>query len=332
MLTIERGGQLSTLQDGGRFGNQALGVTVGGAVDDVALNVGNWLVGNEQAVAAIEMTWLGARLRFHQDTLIALTGADSEIRCGGAAVPMWRPVWIRKGSLLCVDRVTGGARVYLCIHGGIPVEKVLGGFGTHLSSKFGGFKGRALSKDDVLNTTPQLPLYPHLLACIKSPRIDFAAPRWQLSVWRDWSIAHEQQIRLLPGIDQSHLGIAGMSALHSQGFTVQTQSDRQALKIAGPELIASNYQYQSSGMCFGVVQLPPDGKPLVLLADYQTTGGYPVIGVVASVDRCRLAQLIPGDVIKFSTITLAEAHQLLDAREKHMQSMLKNLKWQWENG
>ena len=332
MLTIERGGQLSTVQDAGRFGNQALGVTVGGAVDDVALKVGNWLVGNEHNAAAIEMTWLGPRLRFHQDTLIALTGAQGEIHCGGAAVPMWRPVWIRKGALLCTDRIHEGARVYLCLNGGVQVESVLGGFGTHLGSHFGGHKGRSLSKDDVLNTASQANLYPHLLACLKSPNIDFASPRWQLSVWRDWSIAHEQQIRLLPGIDQSNLGIAGMQALHAQAFTVQAQSDRQALKLTGPALIASNYQYQSSGMCFGVVQLPPDGQPLVLLADYQTTGGYPVIGVVANVDRCRLAQLVPGDTLRFAPITLAEAHQLLAAREKHMQSMLKNLKWQWANG
>lgn len=317
-LSVLAPGQLTTVQDAGRWGSQGLGVSPGGAADPLALRVGNWLAGNTGEAAALEITWAGPRLAFTGETLIALTGAETEARCGGAPVPGWRPVWIAAGSVLAIGALSAGARAYLCVQGGIQVAPVLGGRGTDLRNRFGGHDGRPLTRGDTLVLAPQPRRYRHLYAALAARPSGFAAPPWRVSMWRDSARPSAAPIRLLPGPDQERLSPGQHAVLFSAGFEVQTRSDRQALRLGGPVLDLRVPQRRSAGVCRGVLQLPPDGHPILLLADHQTTGGYPVIGVAAAIETPRLAQLRPGDRLHFEPCTLADAHRLLAEREQRL--------------
>ncbi|WP_295391382.1 biotin-dependent carboxyltransferase family protein [uncultured Thiodictyon sp.] len=332
MLKVLRGGQLSSVQDAGRMGFQALGVTPGGALDTVALRVGNWLVGNADHLAAIEMTWAGLQVSFTEDALIALTGALAEVSCEALSVPFWRPVWIRRGSVLQMGQVIEGARVYLCVQGGIVTPTVMGGQGTDLRNRFGGHAGRALKAGDTLVVGPQPNRYPRLHAGLQCSPAGFASPPWQVSMWRDSGMPADRPLRLLAGPQQSGLGRQGLESLHSAQFLVLPQSDRQALRLQGVALKARYDRQPSAGVCFGVLQLPPDGHPILLLGDHQTTGGYPVIGVTASVERTRLAQLKPGDSVRFVPCGQDEAHRLLQERERRLMTIRRELAQRAECG
>ena len=331
MLKVLRGGQLASVQDGGRPGLQALGVTPGGALDLVALRVGNWLVGNAGTLPAIEMTWAGLQVSFTADTLIALTGAVAPVTCDEVPVPFRRPVWVRQGAVLRMGQVRDGARVYLCVQGGILTPAVLAGQGTDLRNRFGGHQGRALRAGDTLALAPQQERYPRLRARLQCTGAGLVSPSWEVSLWRDDAAPGGTPIRLLAGPHQSGLGRAGLRALHSARFRVQPQSDRQALRLQGVALRAQHEPLRSAGVCFGVLQLPPDGHPILLLADHQTTGGYPVIGVAASVERSRLAQLRPGDDLSFVPCGLEEAQRLLREREQRLGVMRDELAWRIEH-
>lgn len=326
MLKVLRGGMLSTVQDGGRLGYQALGVTPGGAMDDVALRLGNWIVGNAGTAAVIEMTWTGAVFEIAQDMLIALTGGTAEIRCNAAPVPQWRPVWIRKGSVLQVGRIRLGARVYLCVQGGVITPMVMGSLGTDLRNRFGGYDGRALQTGDVIRTHPQPHRYPRMVAQRSLQQKGFVSVPWQVSLRRDYTLTLATPMQLLAGPQQSALGSQGVQALYTAAFQVLPHSDRQGVRLQGQTLHVEHCQV-SAGVCFGVLQLPPDGNPILLLADHQTTGGYPVIGVVASVARARLAQVKPGDQVSFVPCSLEQAHATLLAREKRLAAIRRELEW-----
>lgn len=318
MLTLRHPGLLSTLQDGGRHWVQALGITPGGAVDDLALQVGNLIVGNNKNTLAIEMTLQGIDVAFSDDTLIALTGAPLLSRDTAQPLPMWRPLWVRAGARLALGRLSQGARSYLCIQGGLITPKVLGGYGVDLRNGFGGLNGTALHVGDVISTAPQETRYADLRAILKSSNQPFVAPAWSVSVWRDWWLAAQRPLPLLDGSQHSAQGCATQT-LRGSAFTVLPASDRQGLRLQGPPLHVTTTQRQvSAGVCFGLIQLPPDGQPIILLADHQTTGGYPVLGVVAGIARSALAQARPGDKLRFTPISLEQAHQALWQREQRM--------------
>jgi antagonist of KipI len=331
-LSVLAPGQLTTVQDAGRWGSQGLGVSPGGAADTLALRVGNWLAGNAEDAAALEITWAGPCLAFAGDTLIALTGAAAEAACGGAPVPGWCPVWMAAGSVLEIAVLSAGARAYLCVQGGIQVASVLGGRGTDLRNHFGGLDGRPLVRDDTLVLMPQPRRYPHLHAALAQCTSGFAAPSWQVSMWRDTAQPSAAPIRLLPGPDQERLSPGQYAALFSTHFEVQARSDRQALRLGGPTLDLRVARRRSAGVCRGVLQLPPDGHPILLLSDYQTTGGYPVIGVAAGIEAPRLAQLRPGDRLHFRPCTLADAHRLLAERERRLGVIRREVTARWTAG
>ncbi len=328
-LSVLAPGQLTTVQDGGRRGLQGLGVTPGGAADTLALRVGNWLVGNPAGAAALELTWTGPQLAFAAETLIALTGAAADAHCGGSPVPGWRPVWMAAGSRLSIGALSGGARAYLCVQGGIRVPPVLGGYGTDLRGRFGGLNGRALARGDRLDLAAQPPRYPRLRAGLAAGA-GFSAPAWQVSMWRDNTSPDAAPIRLLPGADQPRLSVADRTTLFSSTFGVLPESDRQGLRLAGTALHLTVPRRRSAGVCPGVMQLTPDGRPILLLADCQTTGGYPVIGVAARIDQPRLAQLRPGDRVRFTDCHLAEAHRLLALRERRLALIQRELTARWQ--
>jgi antagonist of KipI len=317
MIEVLRAGLLTTVQDLGRTGLRDQGVPVGGAADAVALRIANLLAGNPQGAAGLEMTLAGPRLRFARTELIALGGAGMAADLDGVPVPFWRPVRVRAGETLDLRGARTGCRAYLAVAGGIAVPPVLGSRATYLPSAFGGVDGRALRAGDRL---------PVGKASARSAAVRTAIEReGRRNGIASWSIAPaalpayraEPELLLIPGSHADALTEATREQLFSGRFRVSQHSDRMGCRLQGPALaLSAPIELSSEGVAPGTVQLPPGGAPIVLMADGGTTGGYPRIGHVATVHLPLLAQLRPGDHLRFRATTIDDAHRLLRARER----------------
>ena len=287
-------GLLSTLQDCGRSGSRALGVGRSGALDPYSHAVANLLVGNPIDAATLESTLAGPRLRFERAARIAVCGARIDVLLDGVALPTWRPVALPAGSTLALGACREGARAYLAVGGGFRVGPVLGSASTDLRGGFGGNAGRALVAGDVLDVGATIDASARHVA------------RWSVDPRPDVVFATPQRVRLLAGSDATE----PVDGLFSQTWHVAPASDRQGLRLQGEPLQpATSGDRVSEPVAPGTVQLPPDGCPIVLLADAQTHGGYPRIGHAIRADWPRLAQLRAGDRLRFLPCTPAEALQ-----------------------
>lgn len=297
-------GMLTTLQDGGRRGLRHLGVGAAGAVDPWSHALANLLAGNAGDAATLEITLSGPLLRFDAPARIALCGARIDARAEDPQgrsheIPMARPIELPAGSLLQLRACRNGARSYLAVAGGFAVPAVLGSAATDLRGGFGGMRGRALATGDVL------PLARRGAREIPALRI---APWWVDTAASDDPFPN---IRVLPG----QAPTAPADALFAAPWKVDPASDRQGLRLQGPVLTAADARERISEPVFpGTVQLPPDGRPIVLLADAQTHGGYPRIAHAIRADWPKLAQLRPGDTLTFQPCTPQQAHAALAAQ------------------
>jgi len=325
-LRVLRPGLLATIQDLGRPGLQRYGVAVGGAMDWLALRVANLLVGNNENEAGLEMTLLGPDLEFQQDTLIAICGGDLSPRIGEAEVPQDRPVLVRAGTTLSCGAARRGCRAYLAIAGGFDVPEILGSRSTYLRAGIGGFEGRPLQAGDTLRFRMVVGV-PALAGVLgEEPPAEagtptpFASCRWRAGVSADdWA---ERAIRVVRGSEFDMLSLASQDQLFTAEFTVSPQSDRMGYRLSGPPLeLSSAGGLISTAVCPGTIQVPPDGQPILLMADCATTGGYPKVAHVASVDLPRMAQQKPGDSFSLREISLEEAHNLYRKREAAMRRL-----------
>ncbi|MCS7087816.1 MAG: biotin-dependent carboxyltransferase family protein [Thermoflexales bacterium] len=283
MLRVLEGGALATVQDRGRRGYQRFGVPQSGAVDAVAHAIANRLVGNPPEAASIEITWGGAVFEVLEPCVFAVTGADLGARLAGATVPLWTSVYARVGQRLAfLQRVRGG-RAYLALAGGVDVPVVLGSRSTYLPGQFGGVEGRALRPGDYVR--------------VAAPPRDLA--RWAARRWAS-PPTYTNVLRVLLCGDWDRAALA-------QPRQVGASSNRIGLRLEGVPLRAPTQSVDSFGVFPGVIQLPPDGQPIVLLADAQPTGGYPVLGVVIQADLHLAAQLLPGDTVWLMPVTRDEA-------------------------
>ena len=323
MIEIVRAGLLTTVQDLGRYGAQRFGVPASGAMDARALRIANRLVGNDDNAAGLEVTLVGPQLQFHADTLIAICGGDWHVTIGNRRFPMNRPAWIASGSRLDLGHAVAGCRTYVAIAGGIDVAPVLGSRATYLRSGFGGMKGRALKKGDRLAMhTGAHAQFPGLRSAPAFTDHGFAAPKWSVRVDADRLTLRPQRIRFLPGRHWKQLAETVRNAFLGEIFRVGTASDRMGYRLEGARMEPHNYgNIASEAVAFGTIQLPPDGSPIILMADRQTVGGYPRVGEVASVDLPLLAQLKPGDTLRFEEITLSDAHRLIHEQETRLAQM-----------
>jgi antagonist of KipI len=298
-MTVLSPGLLTTVQDLGRPGHRRQGVASGGAMDAFALQVANLLVGNAADAAALEFALTGPRLKFSGDTLVALCGG------GFGDLPDWRLVRVRAGGEISLEKCREGCRGYLAVAGGLDVPRVLGGCGTDLRGGFGGHEGRALRAGDGLKVKPGA-LEAHAL------RPDAALHHFIAPEIRP-AYSRSPTVRVVRGAEAGEFSGEFFQYL----FTIEAQSDRMGLRLAGPQLERRTKAGEliSSPVAPGAIQVPPDGQPIVLMADAQTLGGYPKIAHVISVDLPLLAQLRPGDTVRFQEVTLAEAHRLRLARE-----------------
>jgi antagonist of KipI len=298
-VSIIRAGMLTTVQDLGRRGHLSEGVPLGGAADPFALRVANLLVGNPEDAPALEITLIGPDLEFAEAAWVAVCGARFD------GMPAWRPLRVEAGGRLRFGRRVHGCRAYLSISGGIDVEPVLGGRGTFLAAGLGGFHGRALRDGDVVRILPPA----------RHP-----AGHWSIDERVLPRYSQEPTVRVVPGAHAMEYG----TALFSGRFGVTPNCDRMGIRLGGPQLERSGRgDIVSAAVAPGTVQVPPDGHPIVLMADAQTLGGYPRVAHAVGVDMPLLAQLAPGDGVRFVASSVPEAHALAHAQE-HRLALLRH--------
>ena len=294
-------GMLTSVQELGRLGWRASGVRVGGAADAHSLHVANLLVGNDPRAAALEITLTGPSLRLLRPTKIALCGATIDAHADGLALPGWRPIVLPAGCELTLGACRRGTRAYLAFDGGIDVPVVLGSRSTDLRGGFGGHAGRALRTGDWLSLGESNMVD----TALDAPGIAIDIAPWWIDAASDLDFSDSIAVRFLPGSDAT----APVDALAIQEFTIDGSSDRQGLRLRGTQLHrADAHERISEPVVPGTVQLPPDGNPIVLLADAQTVGGYPRIGHVIAADLPQLAQRRTGQHLRFIAIDGQHAH------------------------
>jgi biotin-dependent carboxylase-like uncharacterized protein len=279
VLTVLAPGPLATVQDRGRTGWAAIGVTRSGAADRRAAELANRLVGNAPSAAVVETTAGGLRVRAGRAVLVAVTGAPAPLVVSGRAAPLNAPLTLLPGAELSLGLPPVGLRSYLAVRGGIDVPEVLGSRSTDTLSGLGPAPLRA---GDVL---------PVGALAAEEPVVDVAAVEPPTA---------GPVIRVLPGPRRDWLQPAAWTALISAEWTVSPDSNRVGLRLAGPRLArARDDELPSEGLVPGALQVPPDGAPVLFLADHPVTGGYPVAAVVVTADLPAVAQLRPGDVLRF---------------------------------
>ena len=288
-------------------------------MDSFAHRVANQLVGNPDEAATLEMTLSAPTLRFDFDELIAITGAQLLASIQEAPIPMWRPIAVRAGSVLTCGGVTAGCRAYLAVAGGLDVPPVLGSRSTYLRAAIGGLEGRTLRRDDVIPVGSPTLRGNRIAVRLAREDATVSVATWGAGPSLRPRYGGSPTLRLLEGAHTSALTSSSRDALLRAEFRIGPQSDRMGYRLEGLMLeLSAPLELLSEAVAFGSLQLPPNGNPIVLMADRQTTGGYPRIGEVATVDHPLLAQLKPGDPVRFRAISLDEAQALYLARERHL--------------
>lgn len=308
MMEVRRPGLQTTVQDAGRR-VRALGVPGGGAADPLALRLANALVGNPPGAAALEVTLAGPALRFGADALVALCGAPFEATLAGSPFPPWRAVPVRAGQTLDLGGAARGARAVLAVRGGLEGQEAFGSRSTDLRTGFGGLEGRALRAGDRIGWFPLPPAKP---------------PRAFLSPELRTPTGPHHILRVLPTAEATPDLLA---ALTGRPFTVSGQADRMGARLGEAVPAPHDPNRISLPNVPGAVQLPPDGRPILLLPDAGTHGGYPTPLALASVDLPRLGQLRPGDRVWLRVVSPEEARAALWHRERAVRGAELALRW-----
>ena len=324
-ISVLKPGLLTTVQDVGRFGYQKTGLVVSGALDAVALRTANLLVGNPETAAGLEITLRGPTLRFETDTLLALTGADLAASLRGQPVPQGRPVAVRAGAVLAFGVPKASGRAWLALAGGVAVPLVLGSRATYLRAALGGLAGRALQAGDVLPVGE----WPATARALFNALGPVTTPGWCAARWRLETLPLVRPgvplvVRALPGPEYEQFTLDSQHVFWAEPFPVTTEADRMGARLSGPLLARlTDTESLSSAVTFGTVQVPAGGQPIVLLADCQTTGGYPRLAQVITADLARLAQALPGTRLRFQPVGLAEAQALYLAQEQRLRALAR---------
>jgi antagonist of KipI len=288
-------GMLTTVQDLGRYRYAHLGISPAGAADTLSFRIANLLVGNAENTPALEMTLLGATLRFDSPAIIAIVGAECSLELDGVLVPHATTHHLRAGSTLKCGPMTTGARTYIAVQGGIDVPLVMDSASTFLPAPFGGYEGRRLQKGDMLKIGTQIASRPRTLR---------TRP------------AAGATLRVTRGPQQDWFSSDALATMLSTPFTVSDQSGRTGLRLSGERIVPRHTgELLTDGIPLGAVQIPADGQPIILFVDQQTTGGYPKIANVIAADLHRVGQLRPRNTVRFTEVSIDEALQLLLEQE-----------------
>ncbi|MGH8483788.1 MAG: biotin-dependent carboxyltransferase family protein [Pseudomonas sp.] len=292
-LSIEASTPLCLLQDAGRFGVRHLGVTQGGALDWVSMRWANWLLGNPAEAAVVEVTLGGFSLVAEADCCLALAGADLDARIDGEPLKPWSSFTLNRGQRLRLNQPVHGARAYLAAPGGFAAPQVLGSCASVVREELGGLDGlgSALAKGQQLaydGDAPALKTVPEAL------RPDFA---------------DTSPLDLVLGAQIGDFSGQSLFEAFNRDWTLDSRADRMGMRLLGPALQYQGAPMISEGIPLGAVQVPPDGQPIVLLNDRQTIGGYPRLGALTPLALARLAQLLPGSVVRFRPVVQETAWQ-----------------------
>jgi biotin-dependent carboxylase-like uncharacterized protein len=307
MITILKAAVQTTVQDLGRHGLRHLGVGTAGAMDRLALMIGNYLVGNPEGAAGLELCMPPARIRLDADCTIALTGADCSAQLGNTPVIVGHRVVAQAGQTLDLSAARSGIRAYLCLSGGIDVPQVLGSRSTDVSAGMGGLEGRLIRAGDVLKISQSTPP-PRAPAGILLPQMSGL-------------------IRVLAGPDADDFAPDWRDALLQASWKVTNHSNRMGYRLKGPTLMRRTTEELRSHAVFpGVIQVPAGGMPIVLMAEAQATGGYPRIASVIAADQWRLAQIAPGASIQFEFCSRAQALLALQKQQVYLQRIQRSLR------
>ncbi len=312
-LKVLAPGLHTTVQDLGRIGWQAQGVPVSGALDGFALRLGNALVGNPPGTAALEMLYSGATFEVAANSArVAVAGVGMGLTIGGErgrAVAAWRSVTLARGEVLRIVLGPESVCGYLAVEGGVAVPPVLGSASTYARAGLGGFEGRALRQGDLVPlATGRAPQRPERRLRMPSPA------------------ASDQPIRIVLGPQQEYFTDDAVAVLFNAEFRVSKSADRMGMRLDGPRLgHRRGWDIVSDAIATGAIQVPGSGQPILLLADHQTTGGYPKIATVVSADLPLVGRRRPGDLLRFAAVTVEEAEQLARDQEQLLAALAASL-------
>lgn len=303
-------GPYTTVQDKGRFGYQQIGVPISGAIDQFAFRVANFLVGNPEESAVLEITVVGPQLAVLREVDLALTGAEMGFELNHDPVECWKTVRVKPGDVISIQQVKSGCRGYLAVSGGIDVPEVMGSRSTYVGGKLGGYKGRTLKKGDIIQSVEG--------SLLNKPRY---LPESWIPLYSEEVLLHA-----IPG-PQDDFFDEGMETLFQSEFSVTDKADRMGYRLQGPSIQLKGKMPKSiisEPTMPGGVQIPADRQPIVLLAE-QTVGGYAKIATVISPDLSRIAQAIPGNTVRFEQVSLESAHRLYHEQAYRMQTIADQL-------
>ncbi|MGN8647401.1 biotin-dependent carboxyltransferase family protein [Gracilibacillus sp. HCP3S3_G5_1] len=315
-MTIEiiEEGLHTTIQDRGRLGYQSYGFPVSGPMDEFAAQMANILLNNDRNEAVIEMGFIGPTLQFHQDAIIAITGGNMSANLNDTPIPLAQPIQVKKGDILQFRTVKTGGFGYIAIKGGFNLPEILGSRSTIVRADVTGLLGRKLSIGD---TIP----FSHSYHMKK---------QFSWGITSDLFAYIEQAPKTIRYIEGAQYNWFEADTFEQEEWTASTQSNRMGYRLEGtPVKRRNDKQLLTEATLFGSIQVPPNGLPIILMADGQPTGGYPKIGQVARVDLRKVSQLRPGQSFRFHKITVDEAITLLASREQLIRTIQRFCQEKW---
>ncbi len=294
---VTKPGVLSLVQDSGRYGAFNLGLTNGGPADPLAFYWANRLCGNELNASAIEVNLGGLALTVQIDCVVAVTGAPMPLIVNGQQKPLWRSFIVKEGDNISIGFAPHGVRCYLAVAGGFDIPQIFGSTATVCRESIGGIAGGKLQENDVL------PLHINSTTISNSKQL-------LLAEHEQPQYPNEQVLHTILSYQQKHFYAIEKRLFFSSEYQVSAHWDRMGYRLQGRAIKADINGILSEGICYGAVQIPADGQPIVLLNDRQTIGGYPKIGAVISQDCAKLSQLRQGDKVHFEPISMSKADNL----------------------
>ena len=297
-LHVEKPGLLTTVQDLGRPNAIGAGVQAGGAMDRFAHSAANLLVGNDPAAAALECTVRGPVLVANQPCAVAITGADFDAHVNGAPAPAWTTLSLGPGDRLTFAGRREGARIYIAVAGGFEAERWLGSLSTNLMAGRGGVHGRPLRAGDTLTVAHET----SRPAVIGRRVAEELRPAYR-----------DHTLHAIAGPHLKRLEPESRSALFQATYRLSRESDRMGYRLDGPRLAVTGEELLSFGLVAGAIQVPHAGQPILLMADFQTAGGYPVVATVVTASLPIAAQLLPGDELRLVSVSTERAQKMRTA-------------------
>lgn len=328
VISILRPGMLTTVQDLGRVMFRGQAVPTSGAMDQLSARLANKAVGNTDGSAVIEFHYGGASLVAESAILIAYSGYGALFQVNGINLPCNRPVFIPAGTVINLSENMQGVRSYLAVAGGWEVPEILGSKSTYLPAGFGGFEGRALKAGDLLTSNAHLrPLSQSILNLLAGSNINF--PKWSIS---DSRFLIKNEVRVVPAQEFLWFDALSIINLLTKPFVLNAQGNRMGIPVDGPLMNRrKSSELLSTAVVAGTLQVTGNGKLMLLMADAQTTGGYPRIAQVAAVDLPVCAQMRPNKEIYFKEISSDEAEELYLEREMHLKQLDAAIAYKFSN-